>query len=74
MRATVRPRPVSSREELTDIAERILDLHWEARDARINDRQPRKRVNMEIIQERHHAINWVSGYQASPWDEVNTDA
>jgi hypothetical protein len=30
-------------------------------------------VDIEIIQERHHAINWVIGYEGLSWDEVTTD-
>jgi hypothetical protein len=30
-------------------------------------------VNIEIIQERHRAINWVNGYDSAPWDEVTSD-
>ena len=59
--------------ELLAMAERILNLHWEARDAKLNDRSPRSRVDLGIIQERHHAINWVIGYEGLPWDEVTTD-
>ncbi len=59
--------------ELITMADDILDLHWEARDARRNGRAPRRPVDMEIIQERHHAINWVIGYCGLPWDEVTTD-
>jgi hypothetical protein len=30
-------------------------------------------IDIEIVQERHHAINWVTGYDGLPWDEVTTD-
>jgi len=59
--------------ELLDMADQILNLHWEARDARINNRAPSPAVDIEIIQERHHAINWIIGYCGLPWDEVTTD-
>jgi uncharacterized protein DUF4272 len=64
------PRP---EHELRAMAEQILDLHWQARDAKLNDREPRDRVDLGIIQERHHAINWVIGYEGLAWDEVTTD-
>ena len=54
-------------------ADEILDLHWQARDAAIHKRPPHRDVNIEIIQERHHGINWVIGYDGVPWDEVTTD-
>ncbi len=59
--------------ELTDMARDLLDLHWHARDGKLNNRPPRRPVDIEIVQERHHAINWVTGYCSLPWDEVTTD-
>ncbi len=58
---------------LNEKAEELLQIHWEARDARLNNRAPRRPVDMEIIQERHHAINWVTGYCGLDWDDVTTD-
>lgn len=60
-------------DELRAMAEDMADLHWEARDAAINKRPPRQPVELGIIQERHYAINWITGYDGVPWDEVTTD-
>ncbi len=60
-------------DELLKMADACLTLHWEARDAKINGLAPKVPVDIEIIQERHHAINWVIGYDGLPWDEVTTD-
>jgi hypothetical protein len=62
-----------SDEALTDMADMILNLHWKARDAAIHGRTAPSDVDIEIVQERHHAINWVIGYDGLPWDEVTTD-
>ena len=62
-----------SDKELIGMADALLDLHWEARDASLNGHAPRKPVDLEIVQERHHAINWVIGYDGASWDEVTTD-
>ena len=59
--------------ELIAMADEAMRLHWEARDARIKGRPTEPSVDLEIIQERHHAINWVIGYDALDWDEVTTD-
>lgn len=59
--------------ELLQMAESLLNSHWEARDARLNGRPIRSHLNIGIIQERHHGINWVIGYEGLPWDEVTTD-
>ena len=59
--------------ELIAMADELLELHWEARDARIKGRHPSPPVDLGIIQERHHAINWLIGYDRLEWDEVTTD-
>ncbi|MBT9517551.1 MAG: DUF4272 domain-containing protein [Methyloversatilis discipulorum] len=62
-----------SDDELFEMANELLDSHWEARDARINKKPMPANLDIGIIQERHHAINWVIGYDGLPWDEVTTD-
>lgn len=59
--------------ELIAMADETMGLHWEARDAQINGHPTARDVDLEIIQERHHAINWVIGYGALDWDDVTTD-
>ena len=59
--------------ELQQLQEECFHLHAEGRNARLQNRAPRKAVNIEIIQERHRAINWVNGYDSAPWDEVTSD-
>lgn len=55
------------------MADRLMTLHGEARRAKLANAPPRTPVDIEIIQERHHAINWVIGYDSAPWDEVTAD-
>jgi hypothetical protein len=59
--------------ELLQMAESLLNSHWEACDARFNGRPMPSHLNIGIVQERHHGINWVIGYEGLPWDEVTTD-
>jgi hypothetical protein len=54
-------------------AELYLEEHWKARDAKLHERSMPPRIHIEIVQERHHAINWITGYDGLPWDEVTTD-
>ena len=54
-------------------AELYLEDHWQARDAQLHERSMPPGIDIEIVQERHHAINWVTGYDGLPWDEVTTD-
>ncbi|MFT4255276.1 MAG: DUF4272 domain-containing protein [Caulobacter sp.] len=62
-----------SDEALITKADELLDHHWEARNAALTGAAPAIPVDIEIVQERHHAINWVTGYDGVPWDEVTTD-
>jgi len=69
---------ISSAERRSDdallaMADELMDLHWHARDAQINGREMSADLDIEIIQERHLAINWAIGYDGLPWDEVTTD-
>jgi hypothetical protein len=59
--------------ELIAMADKIRNLHWVARDAELHNHSPEERVSLGIIQERHHAINWIIGYDGLDWDEVTTD-
>jgi Domain of unknown function (DUF4272) len=54
-------------------AELYLDDHWKARDAQLHERSMPPGIDIEIVQERHHAINWITGYAGLSWDEVTTD-
>lgn len=62
-----------SDEALIELADELLNAHWEARDARIHGKTMPPNLDIGVIQERHHAINWVIGYDGLPWDEVTTD-
>lgn len=53
------------------MADELMDFHWQARVAKIHFKPTQ--LDTEAIQERHHTINWVIGYDGAPWDEVTTD-
>jgi hypothetical protein len=59
--------------ELLDMAEDCMNLHAECYQAERQGRPPRKPVDAGVIRERHHAINWVIGYEGLAWDNVTTD-
>ncbi|MHA6824148.1 DUF4272 domain-containing protein [Ralstonia pseudosolanacearum] len=59
--------------ELLDMADILLNAHWMARDACIHNQPMPSNLDIGIIQQRHHAINWVIGYEGLAWDEVTTD-
>lgn len=64
-----------SEDELFDAAVSLQDFHAFARQ---RSRDPSYKVSapavdIEVVQERHHAINWLVGYCGASWDEVTTD-
>lgn len=59
--------------DVLEVADALLRQHWEARDAKKHSRPTSQTIDIEVVQERHHAINWVIGYEGLPWDEVTTD-
>lgn len=58
---------------LIEMAGEMQSLHWEARNAMLKGLNTSLSIDIEIIQERHHAINWLIGYDGLDWDEVTTD-
>jgi len=58
--------------ELIAMADDMRALHREARDADIKGRPTQPRADTEVIQERHHAINWIIGHGGADWDDVTT--
>ena len=57
---------------LNDVVQRFPGTIY-ARDARLNGQPMPADIDIEVVQERHHAINWITGYCGLPWDEVTTD-
>ncbi|WP_288984686.1 DUF4272 domain-containing protein [uncultured Pseudoalteromonas sp.] len=62
-----------SDDEIFDANELIYDSHWKVRDATINHQPIPEEIDSSIVQERHHAINWLIGYCGQEWDEITTD-
>ncbi len=61
-------------------ASKILDAldlhyryHWAVVDARLQLRLPPAGLNPDVVQQRHYALNWLTGYMDQPWDAVTTD-
>lgn len=60
--------------ELIAMADDVLALHWAARDAKARGGSADPGVDVEVIRERHHAINWIIGHDGAAWDDVTTDS
>jgi hypothetical protein len=59
--------------ELLDAADLIYRYHWAVRDARLKGQGSPANLNGDVVVERHHALNWLIGYEGQEWDWVATD-
>lgn len=62
-------------EELLEMAFELQNLHSLARSQALQARstEDEPEIDREVIQERHHAINWIVGYCGQDWEEISTD-
>jgi hypothetical protein len=49
-----------------------LRLHWAARQARLDGNGGMKGLDPGVVQERHHALNWLVRFEEADWDDVDT--
>ena len=61
----LRLRPIS---EIMDASDLIYRLHWAVRHYGSS-----LDIDGGVVQERHHAINWLTNYDREKWDWVATD-
>jgi hypothetical protein len=59
--------------QVLDQADLIYRYHWAVVDARIKNKPSPAGLEPGVVQERHHALNWLLGYMHQDWDEVSTD-
>jgi hypothetical protein len=62
-----------SAKEILDATDLVYRYDWACVAARMSSESPPKGVECEIVTERHHALNWLVGYQNQAWDDVSTD-
>lgn len=62
-----------SKKEALDQADLILRLDWACTEARLKKQPAPGGLNSEVVVERHHALNWLTGYGEQEWDDVSTD-
>jgi hypothetical protein len=59
---------------LLDEADLVYRYHWAIRQASIDGKSPPGGLDPGVVRERHHALNWLIGYDSSAaWDDVGTD-
>ena len=75
--------------EIYEAYEVIYQIHWQIRDALFRHQPtspgklprmphpepdpPAESYNAAVVQERHHAFNWLIGYRKQEWDRITTD-
>lgn len=69
----VRAAKLRSKRDLVRASTEIYETNWAVRDARINDTKIPGDVDPGIVQERHHALNWLLNDLGEEWDDVSTD-
>jgi hypothetical protein len=62
-----------SKKEILDQADLILRLDWACVNARLKQDPMPGGLNSEIVQERHHSLNWLIKYLNQDWDDVSTN-
>ena len=67
---SVHLRPAS---EILDALDLHYRYHWAVVDARLQLHLPPAGLNPDVVQQRHYALNWLTGYMDQPWDAVTTD-
>jgi hypothetical protein len=62
-----------SLEQVLDEADLIYRYDWVVVDARVNHKPSPAGLERGVVQERHHALNWLIGCMDQDWDNVSTD-
>jgi hypothetical protein len=67
--AKARLRPAA---EILDALDLHYRLHWLVRQARIDGTPLPAGLDAGVVSERHHALNWLSCFEDSDWDQTDT--
>ena len=69
----IRDLKLRPKSEILDASDLLYRLHWATRSVESEDDSPLAGLEEGVVQEWHHAINWVTKYEGLDWDEVTTD-
>jgi hypothetical protein len=60
--------------DILDKTDMIYRYHWAIAQARLDSKSPPSHMHPGVALERHHALNWLTGYNNNcDWDDVTTD-
>lgn len=68
--ADAKPRPLAT---ILDEADLIYRYDWATTNARVKSQLSPAKLDGEIVQERHYALNWLIGYMDQAWDDISID-
>ncbi|MET0322279.1 MAG: DUF4272 domain-containing protein [Duganella sp.] len=69
----LRKQPVArAAGDVLDALDLHYRLHWASRQALLKKTPVPARLNDSVLQERHHALNWLVRFEDRDWDEVDT--
>lgn len=58
--------------DILDALDLTYRLHWHIRQTRLKQEKEAEGVDASVVQERHHALNWLVRFQHAAWDQVDT--
>lgn len=58
--------------EILDAADLIYRYHWAVRNSLLRGEGGPEGLDPGVVAERHHTLNWLTGFQSTPWDEIDT--
>jgi hypothetical protein len=67
--AKARLRPAA---EILDALDLHYRLHWLVRQSRIDGKPLPAGIDAGVVSERHHALNWLTRFEDSDWDQTDT--
>jgi hypothetical protein len=67
--AKARLRPAA---EILDALDLHYRLHWLVRQSRIDGKPLPAGLDAGVVSERHHALNWLTGFENADWDDTDT--
>ena len=63
-----------TKKEILDLSDFLYRAHWATRQNSIDGSFEIGKLNPDVVQEWHHAVNWLTCYDGiDDWDEVTTD-
>jgi hypothetical protein len=69
----IRELRLRPKDQILDASDLIYRLHWATDQARLEGKPAPAELHPGVVQEWHHAINWLTRYEDQDWDDVTTD-